>query len=343
MEKKLSIIVPCYKVEKYLSRCLESLLNQTLDDMEIICVNDGSPDNSIGIIRKYKEKYPEKIVIIDKENEGVWKARRDGIQIAKGTYIGFVDADDYVSENFAEKLCLAIERADADIAVCGFERIDMETNKVYSREMCQVRKDIDMEKNPEKVLCVNTAQWNKIYKRNLLKNMNDLKNPPQILEDVLFLLMTYVKTKKITFVNEALYKYMVRMDSAMSTVRQEQINSVYENMKEVRSMYEKGASQYLQMIDVMAFLHLGISLMFRLSYDKNCNLKEKIAINIKFLDEYFPNWRYSKYLKISYMLKNGFENLKLWIVLWVYKLHAFKLFISIYSFMINNLKLDIKW
>lgn len=75
--KKVSIIVPVYKVEKYLKRCLESLINQTLNDIEIVCINDGSPDNSINILREYEEKYPEKIVIIDKKNEGVWRGRID--------------------------------------------------------------------------------------------------------------------------------------------------------------------------------------------------------------------------------------------------------------------------
>ena len=101
---KLSIIVPCYKVEKYLPRCLDSLVNQTLKDIEIICINDGSPDNCINILKNYKEKYGNKIVIIDKENEGVWRGRKDGVKKAKGEFIGFVDSDDYVSLDYAEKL-----------------------------------------------------------------------------------------------------------------------------------------------------------------------------------------------------------------------------------------------
>ena len=76
-KKKISVIVPCYKVEKYLPRCLDSLVNQTLEEIEIICINDGSPDNCINILRDYEKKYPDKIVIIDKKNEGVWRGRKD--------------------------------------------------------------------------------------------------------------------------------------------------------------------------------------------------------------------------------------------------------------------------
>ena len=102
-EIKVSIIVPVYKVEKYLNRSMDSLVNQTLDGVEIICINDGSPDNCLEILKEYKEKYPDKhIVIIDKKNEGVWKGRFDGIAVAKGEYIGFTDSDDYIALDYAE-------------------------------------------------------------------------------------------------------------------------------------------------------------------------------------------------------------------------------------------------
>ena len=87
---KLSIIVPCYKVEKYLPKCLDSLMAQTLEDIEVICINDGSPDRCIDILNDYRDRYGSKIVIIDKKNEGVWKGRWDGIAVAQGEYIGFL-------------------------------------------------------------------------------------------------------------------------------------------------------------------------------------------------------------------------------------------------------------
>ena len=107
---KVSIIVPVYKVEKYLRRSMDSLVNQTLDGVEIICINDGSPDNCLSILKEYKEKYSDKnIVIIDKKNEGVWKGRFDGIKAATGEYIGFTDSDDYITLDYAEKLYNSIQ------------------------------------------------------------------------------------------------------------------------------------------------------------------------------------------------------------------------------------------
>lgn len=345
-EVKLSIIVPCYKVEKYLPRCLDSLLNQTLEEIEVICINDGSPDNCLKILKEYQKKYSSKLVIIDKKNEGVWRGRKDGIKKAKGEFIGFVDSDDYVALDFAEKLYNAAKKNHADISVCGFDRIDLETGKLYSREMCYPEtKIIEMNKNPEDVLMINGAPWNKIYKANLLKEMAELEHPPRILDDMMFLLLIYINANKITFIPDSLVYYMVRTDSIINTIRKEQVESTYLAMTEVRRVYENSdrCETMLPVLDSMAFLHLGISLMFRLSNDKECNLKEAIKTNNKFLDDWFPTWKYSKFIKLSYMFKHGFNNLKIWIVKMCYKFHLFRAFLKVYNFMITKLKIDIKW
>lgn len=342
--KKISIIVPCYKVEKYLPRCLDSLVNQTLEDIEIICINDGSPDHCIDILKDYKEKYGDKIVIIDKQNEGVWRGRKDGVKIATGEYIGFVDSDDYVSLDFAEKLYTAAKKNNADISVCGFERVDMDTEEVYTREMCQRNNiTVDIRKNPEVILSLNAAPWNKLYRAELVKKMEDLPHPPKCLDDMMFLCLIYINAGKVSFISDSLVYYMIRSDSIVSTIKEEHIDSTYRAMREVRAIYEKDNPKMLPILDSMAFLHLGISLMFRVSYDTNCNFRKVVRRNTAFLDKYFPYWRKSKYIKLSYMMKNGFSNLKLWIVRWVYRVHMFNAFMSVYKFMIDKLKIDIKW
>lgn len=116
-EIKVSVILPVYNSEKYIATTLESLINQTLKEIEIICVNDGSKDNSIQILKEFEIK-DERIKIIDKENQGVWKARMDGIKKAKGQYITFIDSDDYVKENFLERLYKSITENSSDVAIC---------------------------------------------------------------------------------------------------------------------------------------------------------------------------------------------------------------------------------
>ena len=346
MEKKikLSIIVPCYKVEEYLPRCLDSLVNQTLKDIEIICINDGSPDNCLKILKQYKKKYGKKIVIIDKINEGVWLGRKDGVNKAKGEFIGFVDSDDYVSPDYAECLYKSAKKNKSDIAVCGFDRIDLDTGKLFFREMCKSEtKIIDIKKHPEDLLEMNGAPWNKIYKAELLKKRHDLENIPKILDDMMFLLLLYINAKKVSFVNKSLVYYMVRKDSIINTIKQDKIDSTYNAMLEIRKIYKEVNPQMLEYIDVNAFLHLGISLMFRLSYDKEADFNNILKRNTEFLNSNFPLWRKSKYIKLSYVIKNHGNNLKLWVVRIFYKMHMFKLFLAIYKFMIDKLKIDIKW
>ena len=138
MEKKmykLSIVALVYNLEKYLPRCLEALVNQTLEEIEILCVDDGSTDSAPQIIEEYAKKYPNKVKAFHKENGGEFTTRNYGLERAQGEYVTFVDTDDYVEPNWAEKLYTAAKEADADLAVCGFERINLETNKVVCTDM----------------------------------------------------------------------------------------------------------------------------------------------------------------------------------------------------------------
>lgn len=341
---KLSIIVPCYKVEKYLPKCLDSLMEQTLEDIEVICINDGSPDNCLKILKDYKKKYGPKIVIIDKENEGVWAGRQNGVTIAKGEYIGFVDSDDYVHKEFAEKLYNAAKSNDADIAVCGFDRIDLDTGKLYSREMCKPAGTIiDTRLNPGAMLELNGAPWNKIYRAELLKNMYQMQNIPKVLDDMMFLLLIYINARKIVFIPDSLVYYMVRKDSIINTVKPELIPGTYAAMKEIRDLYAREAPELLDYIDANAFLHLGISLMYRLSTVENIDFPQIIRDNTKFLNENFPRWRKTNYTKLGYVLKNHGTNSKLWGVKCFYNLGLFRVFLKSYNFMIKKLGVDIKW
>ncbi len=341
---KLSIIVPCYKVEKYLPRCLDSLVNQTLKDIEIICINDGSPDNCINILKNYKEKYGNKIVIIDKENEGVWRGRKDGVKKAKGEFIGFVDSDDYVALDYAEKLYNAAISKNADISVCGFDRIDLDTGKLYSREMCKPEsKEIIVSKNPGDMLELNGAPWNKIYRAELLKKMHDMVNVPRVLDDMMFLQLIYINANKIVFIPDSLVFYMVRKDSIINTVKKDAIKPTYESMKEVRDLYYNERPELIDYIDSCAFLHLGVSLMYRMSEDKTLDFKSALKENKIFLNTNFPRWKKSKYIKLSYVITHKGANFKLWIVKIFYNLGLFRLFISVYKFMIKKFGVDIKW
>lgn len=166
---KVSVIVPVYNVEKYLSRCLDTLINQTLKDIEIICVNDGSKDNSLSILKKYAQK-DSRIKIIDKQNEGLSIARNDGLKYACGEYIGYVDSDDWVDLNFYEKLYTAAKKYNSDIACCNIIRCG---KKIKKYRIKYLKEDFFTD-NIAKLKAVKIPKynyvWNKIYHReNLIK------------------------------------------------------------------------------------------------------------------------------------------------------------------------------
>ena len=344
---KVSIIVPVYKVEKYLRRSMDSLVNQTLNEIEIICINDGSPDNSLSILREYEAKEKvKKIVIIDKQNEGVWKGRFDGIRAATGEYITFVDSDDYVTLDYAEKLYNEAKRSGSDISISGFYRVDVDTEHIYSTEMTKHEGEvIELDKNPEGILSVNTALWNKLYKAEVLKNLKTLENPPRILDDMMFLLLAYLNTNKITFIKDPLYYYMVRTDSIMGQIKKEQVKDTQDAMVRIKNIYketEKGKSLE-EIIDLMAFIHFGISLMLRLSSDKTCNFKEEMKSMREYLAQNFSLWRKSKYINIFYSITHKFSNFKIAIIKKIYVLNLYGAFLRFYKFITGVLKIDIKW
>ena len=341
----VSIIVPCYKVEEYLPRCLDSLLAQTLPDIEVICINDGSPDRCIDILREYERKNPEQVVVIDKENEGVWRGRQDAIKIARGKYIGFVDSDDYVAPDFCELLYDCARQHDADIAVCGFYRVDFDSGKIIDEEMSEPRSSFSAVQNPELLLQLNGAPWNKLFRATLLKGMYDFDNPPRIFDDIAMHLLVYPDVDKVAFVDKALVYYLIRPDSIMTTIDKSKIGSAYKAFVEVRDYYSsRDVSRNLRLfLDAAAFLHLGISLMFRVSYDRSVDLKKALLENKEYLNREFPSWAASSCISFGLAMRERGPYLKLYFARLLYKANLMPLALSAYRALISKLGIEVKW
>lgn len=203
---KVSICVPVYNMEKYLEECIKSLVNQTLREIEIIFVNDGSTDNSMRILKKYEEKYSN-IKIISQVNQGLGGARNTALKNAIGEYVGFVDADDFVENNMYEKMYLKAKETNADIVMCDYEFYpNSETNK--KKWFNPYKGEITGE-----FLNRNTQPWNKIVSNKLIKDLNFEffeKNG----DGVFIYLM--LSANKIVSIEEKLYNYRVG-HSSMST------------------------------------------------------------------------------------------------------------------------------
>lgn len=349
--KRMSIVVPCYKTERYLPACLDSLMAQTLGDIEVICVNDGSPDGCLDIMRSYESRYADRIVVVDKENGGLMNARWSGIDAARGAYVGFVDSDDHVERTFAEKLYYAINSANASMATCGFRRVDLDTGRELSREMCVARAPFLIEDDPGRIIEVNPAVWNKVYRMETIRAMHRPAQAPAILEDLVTDLLYYLaaessgQRRPYVFVPRPLVNYMVRPDSMINTIDADQIESIRRTLVEVRALYvEEGASRHLlEALDTLAFVHLGISMSFRLSYDGDVDLASTMDETTGFLDESFPLWRTSPYVEAGYAMRHGTSYRRIHVACLAWKAHLMPALLSGYRLAIERTGRDIKW
>lgn len=203
----ISIIVPVYNVEKYLPQCINSLINQTYKNLEIILVDDGSLDDSGKICDEFSKR-DSRIIVIHKQNNGLSSARNAGLEIARGDYIGFVDSDDWLDENMYEILFKLIKDNDSDISCCRFFKTANSDEKIpaVDNETIQSFTNIEGLNNFYTDLYVQTVvAWNKLYKRNLFNNV--VYPVGKIHEDEGTTYKLFYKANKITYINRPLYYY----------------------------------------------------------------------------------------------------------------------------------------
>ena len=210
---KVSIIIPVYNTEKYLRKCLDSVCNQTLQDIEIICVNDCSPDGSLEILKEYASNDNRIKIINFTENKGVAVARNTAIEQAKGEYIGFVDSDDYVDLDFYEKLYNASNNGEFDIVKGALKELFIEKGTI-TRDFLDINQKIQ-ETNDKLFFC--TYFSSAIFQRNLLCK-NYIRFPEYLIngEDGVFLLECVLYAKNIYVISETIYYYCRHNDSANS-------------------------------------------------------------------------------------------------------------------------------
>lgn len=211
---KLSIIVPVYNVEKYLPKCLESLIKQTLKDIEIICVNDGSMDNSLAILKEFASR-DSRIRIIDNQHQGVAKTRNTGIEQSTGEYIGFVDSDDYIDIDFFEKLYNSATKSNSDIAIASILKHKNFFN-IYNAKYTKEETAITIQDKIK--LCEDKKHfffyaWNKIYHSGFIKKNNIKFSEGQIYEDVMFAIKALYYSNKIISVYGTKYHYIEHENS----------------------------------------------------------------------------------------------------------------------------------
>jgi len=229
----ISVIIPVYNVEKYVERCLDSVINQTYKNLEIILIDDGSTDNSGKICDEYVKK-DNRIIVVHKENGGVSSARNIGIELANGDYIGFVDSDDYIEKEMYENLFNNLIKYNVDISMCNYY-IEKNSKKTFHKHDI---KDILLINNKAEFFELLNSNyykgflWNKLFKAEVIKKFK-LKNDIHVCEDLLLVSQIADFSNSFCFDNKCLYNYVMRENSAIFGKINEKTFSVLDAYKQI--------------------------------------------------------------------------------------------------------------
>lgn len=297
---KVSVIVPVYNVEKYLKKCLDSLINQTIQDIEIIVVNDGSKDNSEEIIKEYEKNNPEKIVYLKKENGGLSDARNYGIPYAKGEYIAFLDSDDYVELDMYEKMYELAKKENSDMVECDFyweypNKTKIDIGIIYSNQKEMLQK-------------ARVVAWNKLIKRSIIEESKVQFPKGYRYEDVEFTYKLIPYLNKVSFAKEPFIHYIQR-ENSISNVQNERTKEIFEVLEHVIEYYkEKGIyKEFEKELEYTYARILLCSSLLRIVKIKDKKIRNRLIKETwENLNSKFPNWKKNKILNEEKTSKNRY-------------------------------------
>lgn len=249
MKDLISIIVPVYNVEKYLGKCLDTIINQTYKNIEILVVNDGSTDDSDKILKEYYKK-DKRIRIINKKNGGLSSARNKGIDKASGKYLSFIDSDDYIENDMIETLYKTIFKEEADISICEF----IEEDEMNPKQVTQQQEVINIYNKDEAIKelildkKITNHAWNKLYKKDLFENIRYPEG--RNMEDIATTYKLFLKSNKIVKTNQIKYHYIQRSNSIMGQLTKKRINETDLSYSERINYLKKIKYKYIDMVEL---------------------------------------------------------------------------------------------
>lgn len=315
----ISIIIPVYNAEDYMERCINSVIDQTYQDIEIILIDDGSNDRSGKICDKY-QMIDNRVKVIHKENQGVSAARNTGIDIATGDFIGFVDADDYIEKDMYEYLYKIINQNNADIAICNYDNVN---DNFHSSLGSYMSKNMIMKSSEaiENVLKTNGFKgylWNKLFRVELLKNNQKyirLDPDISICEDLLFVCKCISRSKTIVYSPLIKYHYYNNKQSVLrSNFNRNNLSilKAYEQIEEIINEYPSARSSFVSNITV-SYTNLMIQILEsghknKIDYTRIKNVLKKNWKTIA-LDSTVKN-KYKVYCFMIVYMPNFFIKLK---------------------------------
>lgn len=306
---KVSIIVPVYKVEKYLHKCVDSILLQTYKNIEVILVDDGSPDNCPAICDEYAKK-DKRVKVIHKPNGGVSSARNSGVKTATGKLLSFIDSDDYIDKNFITELVKNQIKYDSDVTICDFYRDA--SGKL--KKVKQLKNDRIFVKS-EKFNCaelitkkykIYQCLWNKLFKKDLFLNaMPYLNEKASMAEDLNLVFCCLAKAKVVCYFASPLYFYRMSPQS-LSTTQKDKWASLELVLDSMQNFIDKEQLSEIQQVKYEKTFELFLSAAYFLVSANNFNRFKEI-LQSKHVDACFKNGKIKrstfKFAKLLYKLK----------------------------------------
>lgn len=296
-QPKISVIVPVYNTEKYLRKCLDSLIVQTLEELEIIAVDDGSTDQSGMILDEYQKNYPQKMKVVHKENGGQASARNLAIGLCNGEYIGFLDSDDFVKNDMFAKMYQKAISGNADYVACGY------TDIMYAKEKEVVLQEYVASRpayqTKELFFDALVSPFLHIYRRELLVKSGVRFTQGHIYEDTAFYLNLIPYINKIEVIEEAL-AYRVRHSNSTTTIyKKEKIRHIFPVIQDSVDFYKKEHhyEQYKNELEYFCVKVLLCSSMQRISKVKGYpNSIDLVEETLQYIEKVFPEYRKNPYL-----------------------------------------------
>lgn len=313
----ISIIVPIYNAEKFIKKCVDSLLNQTKKELEFILINDGSTDKTHDILKTYKDK---RIKYFKNKNQGIGKTRNFGIEKATGKYIIFIDSDDYIAPTTCEELYNKAIKEKADVVVCDFFKV-YDNGSIEDINLPSF-KTSKLKDNPNILIDINLSPWNKIYSTKLIKDNNIRFAEGIKYEDVPFVSEALDRANKIAKLDKKLNYYVIHGNSE-TTVRDKRIFDILKIVDMIRK-YFKNKTYMNDIVD-------KLTVRIVTNYNIQQRQQKDIKVGMEFIDDAFsylkkevPDYKDNKYYENRSFLKRTIEKNKLFSKLYCRLYHMIK-------------------
>lgn len=340
---EITVVVTAYNLEPYLDRCFQQLFAQTYQDFDVLVVDDCSTDGTRDTIDRWALQYPDRLrkLYLERNTGAPSLARNAALDsgLIDGQSFLFMDGDDGIEPTLLEKLHDALTERHADVAICGYDRVDTSTGRVLCNEMLGFPATVDMPPSDDVLAFVNTAPWNKLWRREIF---GEGRFPSfRVGEEVALQFTRYLRSRRLAFVNEVLIHYSVHAGSVISNTSQETIRLFAGELAKCHGEMKDPASR--NTMGLIAFLHIGISMAIRAMDNGSICLHEHLRWTWRYLTQNYDGMKGNPFLHLRSLSRHGLKGVGLWGCLVCYRLHLFLPVLKLYGWISRTLHFDIKF